>query len=311
MVLKPLIESFPKPTLLSIRYRKLNKPIFKRIARGKIKPITRIKTRSKKISKLRIRKRFVRSRGYYLVHNDDVKVKRKNINRIPLLKERIQRSFRKSLYVGKHKTIKDKIKKSLKKSYFSRYLKKRTEIPFLRTHGFDQNLFPDGVEESRLLYKLRRGLKRYELNKMLNTPFMLNRKIYTPLSERSFYFGRVYLTLRRRNTFVTINTVNQQMFRYYHKTYEHVRYKVSCGLLGYAGPKRRTFHARMEVVKSAASFLGDNNFTSVDMIFPSGIKRFLRRFVRVLCESHLYVRYLICPKMKSHGFTRKKKLKRL
>lgn len=124
---------------------------------------------------------------------------------------------------------------------------------------------------------------------------------------RTFSFGRVYLTHRRRNTFITITKVFDPLSY----SSERIIFKSSCGLLEYTGPKRATYHAKLQVAKAAGIFMGKQELTTVDIIFPSRIGRLFTRIVRALNEHQIYVRYLIVPKRRAHGLTRFKKERRL
>jgi len=247
---------------------------------------------------------FIRGRTYYTVIKRRKKLHKPTTRRIAKFKRRIRAKIRRSYYVIRPKRLKRR--KSLSESYFRRYIFPKGRPLYKRTISFNANLSVNYQAENTILMRLRRDLKRQEVNKMLNKQWGF-KSLFKPLSKRFFSFGRVYLTHRRRNSFITINRVTEDTLN----IQERVVFKSSCGLLEYIGPKRSTFHARLSVAKSASSFLAEQQFTSVDIIFPSGIGRVFTRLIRALNEEQIYVRYLIVPKRRAHGLNRKKKIRRL
>jgi hypothetical protein len=139
---------------------------------------------------------------------------------------------------------------------------------------FNPNLPLNYQVENTILMNLRHNLKRQEANRLLNTQWGFH-SYYKPLSERAFSFGRIYITYRRKNIFITIN----KLYEDYLNTIERVAFKTSCGVIGYKGPKRATLHAKIEVAKNVSSYLTNQEFSSVDIIFPSGIGRVFKRIM--------------------------------
>jgi|BogFormECP04_OM1_1039644.scaffolds.fasta_scaffold00012_8 hypothetical protein len=214
-----------------------------------------------------------------------------------------KRRLKRSLYALKSKSkVVVRRKKYLSASYFRRYLFEKKSFLYKRTIGNNCYHIFDYQEEINNLIKLRHDLSRQERNKMLNTQ-MIFRSSFKPLYQRVFSFGRVYLTHRRRNTFITINQISEYLFR----PVERVIFKSSCGLLDYKGPKRGTHYARIAVAKRASNFMAQQQLTSVDLIFPSRISRFFTRILSALNQNQIYVRYMIVPKRRAHGLTRQKK----
>nr|ADZ99050.1 ribosomal protein S11 [Physarum polycephalum] len=249
-------------------------------------------------------KTFVRGRLYRTKIKRRRKYKKPTFIRIAKLRRKFKAKIKRSF--GIKKTKRRKRKRYLSESYFRRYIFPKGRPLYKRTIRFNADLPIYYQEENSILMKLRRDLRRQEVNRMLNKQFKSD-IIFTPLSERFFFFGRIYLTHRRRNTFITISTIAEDKLN----LDERVFFKSSCGLLEYKGPKRSTLHARLEVAKACGSFVAQAAFSSVDIIFPSGVGRVFTRLVRALVERQIYVRYLIIPKRRSHGLTRKKKVRRL
>jgi hypothetical protein len=248
---------------------------------------------------------FIKGRSYFTINQRNIKEKTLTINRIAKLKNKTKQSLTRSIHQKKRQHF-SKRKKHLSESYFRRYIFPKGRPLFKRTIAFNPNLAIDHQVENTIFTNLKQDLKRQEINKMLNTQWSF-RSYTIPLSERSFSFGRVYLTYRRRNTFITINKIVED----YLSTKERVVFKSSCGLLEYVGPKRSTFHARVSVAKTASTYLAEQQFTSVDIIFPSGIGRVFTRLIRAMNEQQIHVRYLILTKRKAHGLSRRKKQRRL
>jgi len=224
--------------------------------------------------------------------------------RVPVLKKKILKKIARSYIKPRPKS--SERKKSLGRSYFRRYFFPRGHVLYKRTVAFNPYRKLNYQVENTILMNLSQDLKNQEINKMLNARWLL-RSSYKPLSERSFSFGKVYLTHRRRNLFITISTLFEDSIQ----TGERVIYKGSCGLLAYRGPKRATLHAKTGVLKVASSFLSKKEFTFVDLVFSSGVSRMFLRVLKGLFNYSLYVRYMIIPKRRAHGLSRRKKKRRL
>lgn len=248
--------------------------------------------------------KFIRGRNYFTRNKRRLKEKKPTLRRFARLNKRIQRRIVRS-YFNFRRVIR-KRRRNLSDSYFRRYIFPKRKSLYKRTIALNTNHPIDYQEEITLLSRLRKDLKRQEINRMLNSK-MSFMSSYKPLSMRAFSFGCIYLTHRRRNTFITISKKFESLIA----PTERVVFKTSCGLSEHKGPKRATFHARLHTAKTASTFLTEQEFTSVDIIFSSGIGRVFTRLIRALNEKQIYVRYLIVPKRKPHGSVRKKKQKRL
>jgi len=253
---------------------------------------------------------FIRGRHYYTSRQRKFKYKKPIIRRIAKISKRISRSLRSSFNRLSTRKIKHRAKyrkrrNILRKSYLRRYILPRKKSFKKRTLAFNPGLPLDYQEEDKVFNKLRHNIRRYELNRMLTKKWG-HRSYFQLLAKRPTFFGRVYISHRLRNTFVTINNIVEKGYG----PHERVMFKSSCGLLGYVGPKRETPHARAEVTKSAGAYLTNVGLTSIDIIFPSRIERLFRRLVRGLLMNIIYVRYIIVRKRKPHGLMRRRKMKR-
>jgi ribosomal protein S11 len=248
---------------------------------------------------------FVRGRLYKTSRKPKKKKKSFTIKGFTRIKNKVNKILANSVnYIPK--VIVKKRKEHSRDSYFRRYFYPKGRPLYKRTVLFKANRPVNCQAEETNLIELRPEIKRQEFYKLLNTKWG-HYSYYKPLSERTFSFGRIYITYRRRNTFITINKLYQRHL----SSRERVVFKTSCGLIDYKGPKRTTLHAKLEVAKKASAFLTKNHFTSVDIVFCSGIARIFKRVIRALNEKEIYVRYLIISRRRSHGFLRKKKKRRL
>lgn len=256
---------------------------------------------------------FIRNRFYFSLRKRRFKRRKiKNVIKgLSRIKRKIKRKLYKSCYTFKRRP--KKRRKALKISFFRRYIFVKKRTLYRRTIGLNIYRRLDDEAENKILMNLRYDIKRYERKRMLNNH--ISSKInYKLLSARYFHFGRVYLTHCRRNTFLTISKIQKRFSRRSKKRLknrEQVIFKSSCGHQGYIGPKRSTYHARLGVAKAGGNFLAYHEFSSLDIIFPSGVGKIFYRLVKDLCKTHYYVRYFISRKKRSHGHTRKRKLRRL
>lgn len=191
------------------------------------------------------------------------------------------------------------------KSYFSRYLKGYYKRRYRRTAAIGYRLASKHQEEEPLFLRLKKDIRFYVRKERFKKPrgFISS---YKPLNKRVFSLGRIYITYRRRNTFITIYQVS---FNNKNED-QRVVFKATAGVVGYKGPKKRTRHARECVAKAAGSFLANNQFTSIDILLTSGIGRVYTFFIRNLFQDTIYVRHIYITRRRSHGYTRLKKAKR-
>jgi hypothetical protein len=115
-------------------------------------------------------------------------------------------------------------------------------------------------------------------------------------------FGTVYITHLRRNTFVTIFQNKELPTRVFQSSTSHQNY---------TGTKRKTTLARKSTVLAASSFLRYNNFKCVDIIFTRKSGFYFHYLIRGLLRYRIFVRLIQLSRRRSHGATRRKKIRRL
>jgi ribosomal protein S11 len=284
------------------------------------------------ISSIFIRNRFYHKKKpklyfrYYIRRRFPRRFRRKQILRrrtfvkgMTRLKRRIKFKFFKTCYTFKRRP--KKRKECRRKSFFNKYIsckkirrykrKRKKAIKckrvtlYKRTKGLKIAPIINFQAENKIFYMVHDNILRIEKNRMRNNS--LSQNTHKLLSNRYFCLRKVYFTHRRRNTFITISAAPTDITN----SIETVIFKSSCGHQGYKGPKRKTYHARLSVAQAAGEFLASKEVSSLDIIFPSGFGRIFYRLVKDLCRSHFYVRYFISKQQRSHGHTRKRKLRRL
>lgn len=121
-----------------------------------------------------------------------------------------------------------------------------------------------------------------------------------PNSSEDFKFGRIYITYKHNNTFMTVTTQNPS----------NVLCVMNAGQSGYRGPKRSTTVAREAVARETAERAVSLNIRVVDLYFNI-IGKVYWYIIKGLMEKEIFVRALILKKPKPHGYIRPKKERRL
>ena len=268
---------------------------------------------------------FLRGRLYNLINTSQKKekldprsIRPKTIklsSRISRIKSAIKNAVKKSnLFLGSRRRLKTlsihkprRYLKCSKRSFAKRFLFPIKRPLYKKARFFNARLPVDFQEENTLFIDLKGDMKKQEFFFQLNNRWKKNVNKFTLLSYRAFLFGRVYVSNKRRNTFITITKAIEDS----KKLLEKVAYKSSCGLQSFTGPKRKTYHARLSVAEAARDFLAEKEYTSIDIIFSSGKNRILRKLYKILKKKHIAIRYLVAPKRRAHGITRRKKPRRL
>jgi len=308
-------------------------------------PITSERISPKRISRKRISRKHIARRRLISHWTLPLRYKYALLRKARRLLPRCKNKKTTTIRATNIKQIRRKLKKRLRKStgilkknksarnlyrnsYFKRYLRRRY---YLRRHPSRQ-LQPNRRRRSRLYYrtysfqihksgkydeydehdeeiftfnKLKQDIQFYESN-----PFRKRRFIYKglakPLYLRDFSLGRIYITSRRRNTFMTIEEIIQ--------TRSHLEgriiFKATGSTAGYKGPKKRTRHARHAVSQVIGAFIHEKGISTVDFVFIRFIRYRMMSYVRNFIKTPLFLRHIIVKNRRSHGFTRRKKAKR-
>jgi hypothetical protein len=153
---------------------------------------------------------------------------------------------------------------------------------------------------------VRSSIKFYENKKFRKFPFRYRRHVKR-LHNREFYLGRIFVRTCKRNTFIHVEEIVRRQSRMRNR----VIYKASCSLVGYKGIKRKTDHARVAVSKNIGFFLGLAGLTTIDIIFVRSLNFWhMRKFMRGFLPAPICVRSIIVKIRRTHGFTRRKKIRR-
>jgi hypothetical protein len=129
---------------------------------------------------------------------------------------------------------------------------------------------------------------------------------FVSIKHRPFSYTRACITHCVKNTFVTIFRGKNSRDTYY----MNVLAKVSCGLIGYKGPKKSTVFARKAVIKEAGTILNNHMTTLLDVVFTSKVSRWNRKSVRDLCPNLSYIITIQITYKRSHGKKKEKTKKR-
>jgi hypothetical protein len=238
--------------------------------------------------------------------------KKKNLKKIII--------FKKQIYKGKLKKLKEKTKvttiknqkkkiekrkenlslniTSLRKrrnliqfSYFSRFILRKAQ-----KNRFCFTINKDMSNESVLLIQLKYRFKKQELQNKIKMAKKKNKFSIKKLSSRNFLIGTLYLKYLRSNFFANL-------------IWKDTSAKSSCGER-YRGPKKKTMHAREIVLKKMSDIIGQNKLSTLDIqITPFG--KVYRHLCRIFFRStDIYLRYFLTPRKRSHGFTRPVKIRR-
>jgi hypothetical protein len=284
----------------------------KRIARKRIRPLRYKYGLLRKARRLPTRRKK-RTTGITarITKKKTTTIKATNIKRI---RRRLKRRLRKTKGIlTKNKSVTN----IYRNSYFKRYLrcypanrKARSDL-YYRTYYFQidktgkYDEYKEHDEEIFTFNKLKQDIQFYESN-----PFRKKRFIYKgmakPLYLRDFSLGRIYITSRRRNTFMTIEEIIQ--------TRSHLEgriiFKATGSTAGYKGPKKRTRHARHAVSEVIGAFIHEKGISTVDFVFIRFIRYRMISYVRNFKKTPIFLRHIIVKKRRTHGFTRRKKAKR-
>jgi len=233
-------------------------------------------------------------RGKFLIINNDLKktstrIRKTYKSNISKIKRRIGRRLNNAVLVKK-------IRRSRllrKNTYFYRYIRRKRSRIAKKTLNLLKRLSPSYQDEVNNFETVLQKMRSWKNRK----GFKITSGDFSP-----FCFGTVYITHRRRNTFITIFKHTEDG--------KQVVFKSTSGLNGFLGPKRPTKHGRESVSKMASAYLKSNMFTSVDIVFTKSIGRFFTYLLRGLLMYHVFVRHMYITKRRSHGFTRLKKVRR-
>jgi len=135
-------------------------------------------------------------------------------------------------------------------------------------------------------------------------------KKYTRLDSRPFKFGIIYFRRTRRNFFSAVYHVENVSFLERNTTKKTLHFKTSVGTLGFTGPKRSSNQGKELVAKVTSAFLLRNKYTSVDLVIPKQAGRWFSFLIRGFFTRSIWLRRIVVPKRRGHGFCRKRKAKR-
>jgi ribosomal protein S11 len=163
---------------------------------------------------------------------------------------------------------------------------KRKKVRRLKARVFKRTIFL--VDWKRI-----RGAKWYR-----KYPWRMDQ---TTAQERTEWrLGRIYVTFKHNNTFMTLTGENPS----------RVHYTTNAGLVGYKGPKKATVFAREHVAKDVSEAAYQKNFLLVDL-YLNMVGRVYWYLIKGLNEYDITVRSIIMKKQKAHGFIRPKKERRI
>jgi hypothetical protein len=197
-------------------------------------------------------------------------------------------------------------------SYSKRFIKNQqtrrtTRLMFKRYpldnfFKYDRALFRRTVVD---LVKLTRAiLKKRKTRKTFNAHNFIKR---ITTSQKLTLI--LYITYKKRNYFSAIMhlVVGLKKLRLLHK--------FSAGLLGFAGPKRKTFTALNAVAKETGKKLSETKATFVDIVFPfikgSHNTTFLRTMLRGHKNEPIFIRHILMLKGRVYGIHRGRKIRRV
>lgn len=232
----------------------------------------------------------------YRKSNKQVK-RYKRISFLPYLKRRITRRLERQF----NPAIRQKRRRNLfQRSYFKKFILRRRPRKrfFLR---ISRRIRKEN-DEKTLFIRLNNSFRKAELKRMRKTLFRKTH-YFLPLSKRSFSYGKLHITNRRRNTFCTYSHGDIE-----NRLKQSVRFKASCGMY-YQGPKKITRFSRETVLRNVAFFVGNDRASHLD-IFLRGHGRIYKHLLKAFRIEPIYIRYLFITRRRSHGFTRAKKLRR-
>jgi hypothetical protein len=179
----------------------------------------------------------------------------------------------------------------IQRSYFSRFILRKSQKV-----RFSFVISQDLSKETVLLVALKDRFKKQEFKNKIKSTNKHKKLLHRPLSTRNFLIGTLYLKYLRSNFFANL-------------IWQTSSGKASCGEF-YRGPKKKTMHAREQVLQKISNIIGQNKLSTLDIkITPFGkvYKHLFRIFFR---STAIYVRYLLTPRKRSHGFTRSVKIRR-
>jgi ribosomal protein S11 len=163
---------------------------------------------------------------------------------------------------------------------------KHKKIPILKARVFKRTIF-------FVDWKRTRGAKWY-----LKYPWRMDQA--TAQEKTEWRLGRIYVTFKHNNTFMTLTAENPS----------RVHYTTNAGLVGYKGPKKATVFAREHVAKDVSEAAFQKNFLLVDL-YLNMVGRVYWYLIKGLNEYNITVRSIIMKKQKAHGFIRPKKERRI
>jgi len=198
---------------------------------------------------------------------------------------------------GTHKFHKYAKRRNLiKKSYFYRFILRKNKGVSLRTI----------LRRSGRPFKYQR-----ERDLFVSSEYKYQRyKRSSSFNLRPFKFGIIYFRRTRRNFFSAVYTVERTSFRINNAIKKTLHFKTSVGALGFCGPKRSTNQGKELVAKATGTFLIVNKYTSVDLVLPNKIGRWFSFLIRGLFTKTIWLRRVVVPKRRGHGYSRKRKQKR-
>jgi hypothetical protein len=195
----------------------------------------------------------------------------------------------------------------IRKSFNNRFLMPIQRFLYLRTvlqSELDLNEDLADFEKSYYDYLENHmpGIERREIYKKSLNGFTMN---LVSMSNRLFSYTKAFVSHCVSNSFVTLFR-GRIRDTYYMK----VLAKVSCGLIGYKGPKKSTVFARKGVIKQAGFILANKMTSLLDVVFTSKVSRWNRKSVRDLCPNLSYVLNIYITYTRSHGYTKHKNKRR-
>ena len=184
----------------------------------------------------------------------------------------------------------------IKNSYVNRFLLKKYLKLYKKTVGLRHARSLSTTEEFQLLKEKEHAILKEEKYHALKKRFKYSFK--DRLSNRAPKAGKVYIRHTRANSFLTI-------FKIFGEDYENdkqVVLKVSCGTIGYHGPKKATRYASEQVFKAGGKFINQQRFTSLDINFIKKTAWWNKRALRGLLTDPIYLRNFSIDHIKAHGF---------
>lgn len=199
---------------------------------------------------------------------------------------------------------------NLKQSFFNRFLKSKSRNLYFKTIK-QQNIRSLEILRDYFSRYVKKNMQRLERRIKFKRKITGNFSNFVPMAYRAYCYIKVFVTHKRKNTFITIFRGEPDDETRINHFKQKVINKFSCGVTGYKGPKKSTVFARKEVIKDAGNYLGSLMTTLVSIFFTTRVKRWNRKTIRNLCPNLSYILKIHINYKRSHGKKKYKNRRRI